>query len=189
MKNLILLTLICFTFPAFADVYVLGQGGYLKLRQEKAMENNVTPTGTSMGGGIGFRDKFYEFEAVFLKSTAEDDVIHDDEKNKMVHEQTSLLFGLNFYLTEKFYARFGYGFNRVNQELKKPVSTASAAGAKDAYGLTENTVTDGPLFGAGFVLYNGNKGTLFTQFEYLSYSSIDAGAINLSVGFRFYFGK
>lgn len=189
MKKVFIILIFLASFPALSQVYVLGDVGYFNLRQKKALENDVTPKGTSFNAGVGFREKFYEVEASYFKTSAEDDVIHDSVKNKMVHKQSSILFALNFYLTDRFYARVGYGFNRIDQKLKKPVSDASDAGADKAYGLVKDKVSDGPLFGAGFVLLDGRHGTVFTQFEYMNFSSVNSGGWNASLGFRFYFGK
>lgn len=174
---------------SWARTFFTGEVGYLTLRQAPALENRVSPRGPSFGGGLGFRQQYYEFEAKFLSSTAEDDVIHDDQKNTMVHEQKSYLLGFNFYLTKSIYLRAGYGMTRVNQTLKKEVSAASEAGAKKSYGLAENKVTDGPLFGGGFVFLDRRSLLLYTQLEYMSFASLKGGAWNASLGFRFYFGK
>jgi hypothetical protein len=96
------------SFSTHAQIYYVGQGGYLKLAQAGAKENSVYPSGLSYGGGIGFRKNYFEFESLIFKASGEGALIHDGIKNKFQHEQTSLLLGLNFYLNKHLYARFGY---------------------------------------------------------------------------------
>lgn len=187
MKQLVpfLIFLVSFSAGA-ANYYMVGQGGYLKLSQDAAVENNVSPAGLSYGGGLGFRKDFFEFEAILLKGSGEDDIIHDNQDNSLVHDQTSLLLALNFYLNKSFYIRAGFGVHKIDQQLGDEVNAASAEGAKEEYGIVENEVSEGVLFGGGFVLYNGKSMDLFTQVERYSYSSIKSGAWNASLGFRYY---
>lgn len=171
---------------AWAQLYYLGEGGYLRLNQEAASKNSVYPSGFSYGGGLGFRKNYFEFETLILKAKAEDDLLHDGVENKMLHEQTSLLLGLNFYLSKKFYARFGYGLHKIDQKLKTPVSSASEAGAKKEYNLKEDELSEGIYFGAGFLLYNGSKFALYIQADKYDYASMNSGAWKGSLGFRYY---
>lgn len=187
--NILLLFLTILITPrvwATNDPYFLGQVGYLKLTQEAAVENNVSPVGTSFAGGVGFRKEFFEIEALFLKASGEDDLVHDGQDNKMIHQQSSLIFAVNFYLTSSFYARVGYGLHRIHQELDKPVSEASQTGADKAYGLVDKDTSEGLILGGGLVLLNGRNIALFTQIEKYQYTSIKSGAWNASLGFRFY---
>lgn len=111
------------------------------------------------------RSGAFEFEGMLLKANLSGDIDHDGQGNTLNHAQTSLILAFNFYLTKSFYARFGYGFHRVDQALGDEVSAASQEGAEKAYGLKENTVTEGVTYGTGFVLYDSTKLGVFTQFE------------------------
>lgn len=172
-------------FPAWSSVYFVGQGGLLRLYQKAAEENNVVPQGFSYGGGIGFRQNFFEYEAVVLKSTAEADVKHDGQSNTMVHNQSSILLALNFYLKKEIYLRVGYGFHRIDQRLGKETSDASAAGAKEAYDFQEKAVSEGVFFGGGYVIFDTKSLDCFVQLERFDFSTYDAGAWNVSLGIKF----
>jgi len=63
---------------------------------------------------------------------------------------------------------------------------ASLEGARKAYDLQEDKVTDGVLYGAGFVIYDGKKLSIYTQFENMHMSSINATAWNAGLGFKVY---
>lgn len=171
---------------AEAQIYGVLQGNYSQLKQQKQASNNVYPTGAGYGAGIGFRKNFYEFEAMINKLNLAGDIDHDGESNTIKHDQTSLMLAFNFYFNKVFYARLGYGFHKIDQTLEKDISEASMDGAKKAYDLQENKVTDGILYGAGFVIFDGRKVSLFTQFENMNMSSINGNAWNLSLGLKIY---
>jgi hypothetical protein len=158
----------------------------MKLYQDKAVEDRVYPAGAFYGLGYGVRKNYLEFEGVFSKASAKDDVNHDGVKNTMVHEESSLKFAMNFYLNKSFYARLGVGFYKVNQELGKDVSEASQEGAKKEFGLKEDFMTEGLTLGVGYVIYNSTKMAFFTQLERSEYSSLKASSWNLGLGFRYY---
>ncbi len=185
LKSLIYLI---FFVPALAQaqIFVLGQGGYSQLNQKSAANNNVYPSGTSYAAGIGVRQDFFELEASMLKFNGEGDMRHDGVDNTFKHSQTSLILGLNFYLQKSFYLRFGYGFHRINQTLGTKVSEASEEGARKAYGMKDKATTDGILYGAGFVIFNGEKIDVYTQIENATMSSIQGSAWNASLGIKFY---
>jgi hypothetical protein len=166
--------------------YIVGQGGYSQLNQKDAASNNVYPSGMSYGAGAGMRSGPYEFEALLLKANLSGEIDHDGEKNTLEHSQTSLIVAFNFYFTKNFYARFGYGLHKVDQTLGDDVSAASQEGAEKAYGLKEDKLTEGIVYGAGFVFYDSAKLGLYTQFENMTMSTLQASAWNLSLGFRFY---
>jgi hypothetical protein len=173
-------------YGAGESSYFLGQGGYSQLNQKEAASNNVYPTGMSYGAGAGMRSGPYEFEAVFLKANLSGEIDHDGQKNTFEHSQTSLILAFNFYFTKNFYARFGYGVHKVDQTLGDGVSAASQEGAEKAYGLKEDKLTEGIVYGAGFVFYDSTKLSLFTQFENMTMSTLQGSAWNLSLGFRYY---
>lgn len=166
-------------------MFFTAQGGYLAVSQDKSSKNDVYPTGTSFGGGIGFREQFYEFEAVFFQAKAEAEINHDNSKNKIIHDQASLLLNLNFYITQRLYARMGYGLHKVDQTLDKKVSPASEAGAKAAYGLSSNDLEDGINLGAGFVFLKARDFSLFIQTERGGLTS-ESSFWNSSLGVRIY---
>lgn len=186
MVKLLLFLTVLLTSVAQAQVYALLQGGYSQLNQQKPSANNVYPTGTTLGGGIGFRKNFYEFEGSFQKFSLAGEIDHDGKSNTMTHSQASLLLAFNFYFNKRFYARFGYGFHKVDQTLDKKVSEASMEGARKAYDLQEDKVTDGVLYGAGYVIYDGKRLSIYTQFENMHMSSINATAWNAGLGFKVY---
>lgn len=183
----LLLFLTCFVcLPAKAQYYFSGQGGYLQLSQDAAADKKVTPTGLSYGAGFGRRKDFFEFEALLLKASAEDEILHDGEENTLVHEQLSLILALNFYLTKKFYLRGGFGVHKIDQSLGDEVSETSELGAKKAYGMAEDEVVEGITLGLGYTLYNGKNTDFFVQLEHYNYPSVESAAWNASLGFRFY---
>ncbi len=186
IKILLFLFVLVWNSVAQAQLYYIGQGGYLRLAQDAAAENSVYPTGLSYGGGVGFRKNYFEFESLIFKASAEDNLIHDGVKNKMLHEQTSLLLGLNFYMSKSFYARLGYGLHRIDQHLDKSLSSASEAGAIKEYNLKEKALSEGLYIGAGYIIYNGSKLALFVQLDKYGYSTMKSGALNGSLGFRYY---
>lgn len=167
-------------------MYYLGQGGYAQLNQDAAAEQNVRPTGLSFGGGMGLRKDYIEVEGILQKMTLAGDIDHDGQKNSLVHKDTSFTIAMNFYLNRNFYARLGYSFHRIDQTLEKPVSEASMEGARSAYNMQEDVLIDGVTYGGGFVLYNGSKLDIFTQFENMNLSAADATVWNFALGFRYY---
>lgn len=186
---LILLTILISKpgFSADPQTYLIGQAGYMRLYQDGAADNNVFPTGMTFAGGVGFRKDYLEFEGLFMQGSLEGEINHDNAKNDIVHSQKSLILGANFYLNSRIYARFGYGFHKVQQQVSKDISQASEAGAIEEYGLNESVLTEGIVFGGGLVLISAKSIALFTQVERFDYSSIKASAWNASLGFRFYF--
>ena len=185
LKVLLFLTVL---LPALcqAQIYGLLQGGYSQLNQESIADHKVYPSGMTYGAGMGIRKDYFELEASFHKFNAEGEIDHDGQKNSLIHEQSSVLLALNFYLSKKFYARLGYGFHMVDQTLDKDVSDASASGAQKAYGMKEDAMTGGILYGAGYVIYNGTRTSIYTQIENATMSSLGASAWNAVLGFKIY---
>lgn len=186
MQKLLLFLTIFISFSAQAQLYVLGQGGYFVLNQEATDANNVTPSGYSYGAGIGMRKNYFEFEATLFKATGEADLQHDGIDNTLKHEQTTLSLSLNFYLSKAFYARMGYSTHKIEQSFGEEFSSVSQAGAEDEYELKEGTTSEGFHFGAGYVLFDGKKTSLFVQLERFNYATFEGGAWNTSLGFRIY---
>lgn len=186
IKTLLFLTVLL-SFSAQAQIYGLLQGGYGQYSQQDAADKKVYPSGTTYGAGLGVRKNFFEVEAVFEKFSGKAEIDHDDKSNSIIHKQSSFLLALNFYLNKSLYARLGYGFYRVDQSLDKPVSAASEEGARKAYGIKEDVLSDGVLYGAGFVIYDGKKINIYTQFENQVITSLKANAWNVSLGFKMYF--
>jgi len=172
--------------PSSSGTYILGQLGYMRVSQEKAIENDVYPSGPTYGGGIGYRQNFMEFEGFFVKGSAEGEINHDGVKNNIVHSQSSMILAGNFYFNSAIYARFGYGFHKVKQELSKGVSAASEAGATKEYGLKDDTLTEGIIFGGGLVFFDTKSTAFFTQLERYDFGTMQSAAWNWSLGFRFY---
>ena len=186
MRKLLLFLTLLLPNLAQAQIYGLLQGGYSQLNQDSMSDHKVYPTGLSYAAGVGVRKEYFELEASFQKFTGNGDIEHDGQKNTLVHEQASVLFALNFYLSKRFYARLGYGFHKVNQTLDKEISSASETGARKAYGMKEDVMTDGIFYGAGFVIYNGTRVSLYTQFENATMSSLGASSWNGVLGIKIY---
>jgi hypothetical protein len=184
-KFLLFLTILLPTLCQ-AQIYGLLQGGYSKLNQDSIAEHKVYPSGTTYSGGIGVRKEYFELEASFQKFSGKGEIDHDGKKNTLMHEQSSVLFALNFYLNKRFYARLGYGFHQVDQKLEKEISSASESGARKAYGMKEDVLTDGVLYGMGFVIYNGTRVSLYTQIENATMPSLGASAWNGVLGLKIY---
>lgn len=180
------LLIVLVSYSAHAQMYFLGQGGYARLNQEAAVENNVRPVGLTYGAGVGFREDFYELEASLQKMSLAADIDHDSTVNTLKHEDTTFTLAFNFYLSKRLYLRLGYAFHRIDQTLENEVSDASLEGARKAYGMQEGAAIDGMTFGGGYVIYDGNKLSVFTQFETMSMSAADANVMNIALGFRFY---
>jgi hypothetical protein len=186
MQKLLIFLTIFVSLPAFCEVYFLGQSGYGQLNQNAVASNNVYPSGLTYGAGAGIRQNYFEFEGVLQKLDLAGEIDHDGAGNTFKHEQTSITFALNFYLSKRFYARLGYSINRIDQSLGEDVSDASMEGARDAYKMKENTTADGVVYGGGYVVYDSTKLGIFTQFESFSMPTADANVWNISLGFRFY---
>ena len=186
MLKLLLFLTILISMPALSQPYLLGQVGYGQLNQEALDSNNVNPSGLTYGIGGGVRQNYFEFEGVLQKLDLSGDVDHDGAGNTFKHEQTSITFALNFYLSKSFYARLGYSINRIDQTLEEAVSAASMEGAREAYKMKEDTNADGVVYGAGYVFYDSGKLALFSQFESLSMPTADANVWNISLGFRYH---
>ena len=174
------------SFSVHAQMYFLGQGGYAFLNQDAATEHNVRPKGLSYAAGLGTRKDYLEVEGVLQKMSLAGEIDHDGAANSLIHEDTSLTLALNFYLSRSIYLRLGYAIHRINQSLEKPVSDASMAGARSAYNIQENVIIDGVTYGGGYVLFNGSKMDVFTQFENMNLSPAEATTWNFSLGFRFH---
>lgn len=186
MVKLLLFLSLLVCQAAYAQVYLLGQAGYSQLNQSDAAANNVHPSGITYGAGAGFRNGFFEFEGTLLKANLSGDINHDGEDNTLNHAQTSMLLAFNFYLTKRFYVRLGYGFHKVDQTLGDGVSAASQEGAERAYGMKEDALTEGVIYGGGYVIYDSNRLGLYTQIENMTMSTLGASAWNASLGFRWY---
>lgn len=169
-------------------VYLLGQAGYFSLQQKAAVDNSVEPSAVSSGGGIGLSLNRFELEASFISVNAEAALLHDSVINSFLHKQSSYTLALNFYLFPIFYLRAGYSYHSINQSLAYPIGAASQAGAVTEYGLQGKTNSAGFSYGGGLLFYKNESGifTAFIQLEKLQFSSFDAGALNTSIGFRFY---
>lgn len=185
MKFFLFLTFLL-TFKVQAATYIVAQGGYMKLAQDAAMESNVTPAGFLYGGGLGIRKDYFEFEALILKGSAQDKIRHDGRDNTLVHEQTSLILAMNFYMLKSLYVRAGFGVHKVDQTLGDQVGAASQIGARASYGMIEDDLTEGVILGAGYVLYNGKHMDIFTQIERQDFSSVESGVWNATLGFKWY---
>jgi hypothetical protein len=186
MPKLLLFLTILLPGLCQAQIYGLLQGGYSQLNQDSIADHKVYPAGMSYSAGIGLRKEYFELEASFQKFSGKGEIDHDGQKNSLIHDQSSVLFALNFYLSKKFYARLGYGFHKVDQTLDKDVSSASASGARKAYGMKEDAMADGVLYGAGYVLYNGTRVSIYTQIENATMSSLGASAWNGVLGIKIY---
>jgi hypothetical protein len=186
VHKLLLFLTILVSLPAQAQLYVLGQGGYFVLNQEATDANNVTPAGYSYGGGIGMRKNYFEFEVSLLKASGTADLAHDGVDNSLNHEQTTLSFSLNFYLSKAFYARMGYSTHKIDQSFGEEFSPVSQAGAEDEYDLKEGSTSEGFNLGAGYVIFDGSNTSLFVQIERFNYATFNGGAWNTSLGFRIY---
>lgn len=186
MQKLLLFLTILLSLPAQAQLYVLGQGGYFVLNQEATDANNVTPAGYSYGGGIGMRKNYFEFEASILKASGTADLTHDGVDNSLQHDQTTLSFSLNFYLSKAFYARMGYSTHKIDQSFGEEFSAVSQTGAEREYDLKEGDTSEGFHFGAGYVFYDAGKISMFVQVERYNFATFDGGAWNTSLGFRIY---
>jgi hypothetical protein len=182
----IIIICIFFTSTCFGGTAFIGQYGLLKLSQDAAQKQHVSPTGSSFGGGFSVRKDYLELETVYLQSTAEAKITHDNISNTLVHKQASVLVNLNFYLFKYLYARAGVGLHKISQSFKKPMSEASTAGAKDSYGVKDSLYTQGLLLGVGVVLLETSSVTIFTQLDKMTFPSMNSGAWNASLGFRFY---
>ena len=186
MRKLIIFLTLLVPHLCYAQIYGLIQGGYSQLNLDSASSHKVYPTGLAYAAGIGVRKQFFELEATLQKFTGQGELEHDGVKNKFIHEQSSVLFALNFYLSKRFYARLGYGFHKVDQSLDQKVSTASDIGARKAYGMKKDIMTDGILYGAGFVLYDGTRMAIYTQIESTTMSSLGASVWNGALGIKIY---
>lgn len=178
--------IVLISYSAQAQMYFLGQGGFAQLNQDAASENNVRPRGMSYGAGLGIRKDYLEVEGILQKMSLAGEIDHDGAKNSLIHEDTSFTVALNFYLSRSFYARLGYAFHRIDQSLETPVSDASMAGARTAYNIQEDAIIDGVTYGGGYVIYNGKKLDIFTQFESMNLSPAEASVWNFALGFRYH---
>lgn len=185
--NKVLIILLA-AFPAFAlgGTSLVGQYGNLRLNQEAAEKLHVTPSGPSYGVGFTNRKDFLEFEAMYIKAKSEAKIKHDNSTNYLVHEQSSILLNLNFYVFKHLYVRGGIGLHKIEQSLKKPMSDASTEGAKKAYGIHDKEFIQGLLLGAGVVILDTSVVQIFGQLDKMTYPSMDSGAWNASLGFRIY---
>jgi hypothetical protein len=186
MRKILLFLTILLPALCQAQVYGLLQGGYSQLNQDSIADHKVYPSGMSYSAGLGIRKDYFELEASYQKFSGKGEIDHDGQKNSLIHQQSSVILALNFYLSKKFYARLGYGFHMVDQTLDKDISDASASGARKAYGMKEDSMTGGVLYGAGFVLYSGTRASIYTQIENATMSSLGASAWNGVLGIRIY---
>lgn len=186
MKKLILFLTLLLPSLAKAQIYGLLQAGRAQLNQKEAASHKVYPAGMMYSAGVGMRRDFLEFEAAFQKFNGLGEMEHDGIKNNLVHEQWSLNLGFNFYFSQRFYARFGYGFHKIHQSLEDQVSAASQEGAIKAYGLKKNILTDGILYGLGFVIWDGTNMSVYTQLENMMMASLNASEWNAALGIKIY---
>jgi hypothetical protein len=186
LKKILSLFLTMYVGNVFANTVVTLQGGMLQLGQPDAVRHQVTPRGVIYGGGMGLRRDYLEFEAVLLKNTASDSIKHDGADNEMIHDQTSLIFAMNFYIKRWLYARMGYGLHRIKQSFSESMSESSEAGAMREYGIRKNHVSEGMVFGGGALIYDGRNFKTSFQLENFGYSSMNASSWNGSLLLRFY---
>jgi hypothetical protein len=174
------------SFSVQAQLFVVGQGGYFVLNQEATDANNVTPTGFSYGGGVGMRKNYFELEAVLVKANAESELEHDGVSNTLQHDQTSLVFSLNFYLSKTIYARVGYSTHKIDQKFGEEFSAVSQTGAEEEYEIKDGSTSEGFHVGGGWNFYDRGKLSMFVQIERFNFATFDGGAWNTSLGFRVY---
>lgn len=186
MKTLLLFLTLLLPALGQAQIYGLGQVGYARLNKEEPASKRVFPTGMTFGLGIGVRRDFFELEASYQKFSGSGDINHDKVDNSLIHKQSSFILALNFYLSKKFYARLGYGFYKVDQSLDKKVSDASTEGARKTYGIKENVMTDGFVYGAGYVIYDSSSMAIYTQIENQNMSSLGASSLSGVLGIKVY---
>jgi hypothetical protein len=169
-----------------AEIFVLGQGG-LVMHGQTTSTDKVSLSGYSKAVGVGFRSNFLEFETVYFGSSSEADIMHDNQKNKILHTQSSLIVAMNFYLKKALYFRFGYGFHHLKQSLEKEMSPASTEGALREYNIRSDLTTGALIYGAGICVYETKRLSFFTQFENHSYRPLKAQSWNVSLGVRMHF--
>lgn len=167
------------------DEYVVGMVGYGKHSQDSMKDSSTYPIGLSYGGGLGYRNNFYEFELLATKSSYQVDIVHDGTANTLIHDQALFNLSMNFYLLRHLYVRLGYGLGVLEQRTKLPVGGASGEGLKASYGLEKEKIGVANL-GLGYVFSLGARVNFYGQYEHLMMGDIAAAQSQVSVGFRWY---
>jgi hypothetical protein len=167
------------------DEYVVGMVGYGKHSQDTMKDSSTYPVGTSYGGGLGYRNNFYEFELLATKSNYQVDIVHDGVANTLIHDQALFNLSMNFYLLRHLYVRLGYGLGVIEQKTKLTVGGASGAGLTESYGLVKEKIGVANL-GLGYVFLLGARMNLYTQYEHFMMGDIAGSQSQVSVGFRWY---
>lgn len=160
--------------------------GLSKVDYSPMSDYNVTPTGTNFGVSFGSRTGMMEPEIFYRSLSAEGDFIHDNLPNQFEHLQKTYGLALKFYLTKKFFFRFGYSISRVNQSIVTEVDQVTADQITNTYQMMAQKTYNGPVYGVGYNLFDGKT---FDFYTVLTRTHILESGTELSVsaGIKFYF--
>ena len=160
--------------------------GLSKVDYSPMSDYQVTPTGPNFGVSFGSRSGMMEPEIFFRSLSAEGDFIHDNAPNQFEHLQKTYGLALKFYLTKKFFFRFGYSISRVNQRIINEVDQAVADQITSTYQMVAQKTYNGPVYGVGYNFFDGKT---FDIYSALSRTHILESGTELSVsaGIKFYF--
>lgn len=165
--------------------YVVGSIGYGKHSQDAMKDSNTYPIGQSYGAGMGYRNNFYEFELMAMKSNYQVKIEHDGLANTLIHDQSLFNLSLNFYLFRHLYIRMGYGLAIIDQKTATSVSGASGEGLRQAYGLQRDKIGVANV-GLGYLFSIGARTNFYAQYEHLMMGDISGSQSQVALGFRWY---
>lgn len=160
--------------------------GLSKVDYSPMSDYQVTPVGSGLGVSFGSRTGMMEPEIFYRSLSAEGDFIHDNLANQFEHLQKTYGLALKFYLTKKFFFRFGYSISRVNQSIVNEVDQATADQITQTYQMVAQKTYNGPVYGIGYNFFDGKR---FDVYSTLTRTHVLESGTELSVsaGIKFYF--
>lgn len=188
LRNLVLtigfLSTFCTTLQAASVLAV--DYGLSKVDYAPLSDLNVTPTGGAFGISLGSRTGMIEPEVFFRSLAASGDIIHDGVSNKVDHDQKTFGAAIKFYLTKKFYLRFGYTFSNTTHKIAESQGEHADSEIWRIYGLVDGKLYNGPTYGLGYNFFDGKIFDVYTHFARTH--TLESGSeMSVSLGIKFYF--
>lgn len=181
MKVLFALSLIIFSFGAYASSYIGGNYGYSSFTSPEVKEYKGNQKGPTYGGFIGVGKDFVGLEGFYQVFNTTGKIKHDGESYDFNSTASGMGAALRFSF-DFFYLRLGVG--RYNLKQKLDIDDSSIRNAADKIYNVQNGVSkNGVLLGIGLHKRLGNSFVSFidyTRNQVTGIGSYDALSVGLS---------